>query len=127
MFDLLRYRDCVTAVESSKKTALQEENWGTAEGKEKREIIMESWVLPRRQALDLREQNRQQPKRVVYNQYSPKHGRQTEVKGKEQKGCFYLGPDSGTRLQKELAAGRKAGVGVSRALDYSASPQYKVF
>lgn len=43
----------VTAVEPSKKTALKEEKWGTAEGKEKREIIMKSWVLPGRQVLIL--------------------------------------------------------------------------
>lgn len=38
---------------------------------------------------------------MACDQHSPKRGRQSEVKGKEQKGRFYLGPDSGTRLQKE--------------------------
>lgn len=109
-FDLLQYwDDYVTAVEPSRKTTLKEENWGTAERKEKREIIMESWVLPRRQVLDLRGQSSQQPKRVVWDQYTPKHGRQSEVRGKEQERHFYPGPGSGIRLQKELAAGLKVG------------------
>lgn len=101
-FDLLQYWDYVTAVEPSRKTTLKEENWGTAEGKEKREIIMESWVLPRRQVLDLRGQSSQQPKRVVWDQYTPNMADRVRWRGRNKKGTF-------TRDQAQDQTSERAG------------------
>lgn len=97
LFDLLWYWNYVTVVQPSKRSAPRKENWGTSEGKKEKSNY---GILPRRQVLDLREQSGLQPNSSV-KPYSPKHGRQTEVKGKEQEGHFYLGPDSGSDFRKE--------------------------